>query len=308
MNTHLVLTTPQPSCGRAVLSAGIDAGSSSIKVAVTRSRAGRDAEILSTAVQRIRRRNVFDVVKATFDEACATAKIAPKDLCYVASTGDVDAVSFATGHFYGMTTHARGALHLLPEARAVLDLGALHARAIRMDERGKVLGHRMTSQCASGTGQFLENIARYLGVPLADVGQLSRDSKQVEEVSSVCAVLAETDVINMVSRGSTTGDILRGIHLSIAGRLVRLLRAAGADGVVAVTGGLAHDIGLIASLEELLGKEPTHSKKPMPKLQVRTHPMSMVAGALGAAMLGAFRYDQIERRKEKAGEQALSLI
>lgn len=289
------------------LSAGIDAGSSSIKVAVTKSRAGGEAEILSTAVQRIRRRNVFDVVKATFDEACATAKVAPENLCYVASTGDVDAVSFATGHFYGMTTHARGALYLLPEARAVLDLGALHARAIRMDVRGKVLGHRMTSQCASGTGQFLENIARYLGVPLADVGQLSRESKQVEEVSSVCAVLAETDVINMVSRGSTTGDILRGIHLSIASRLVRLLRAAGADGVVAVTGGLAHDIGLVASVEELLGEEPARAKKPMPKLHVRTHPMSMVAGALGAAMLGAFRYDQIERRKQ-IGAQTASAI
>ena len=81
--------------------------------------------------------------------------------------------TFATGHFYGMTTHARGALFLFPEARAALDMGALHARAIRMDERGKVLGHRMTSQCASGSGQFLENIARYLGVPLEDVGPLS---------------------------------------------------------------------------------------------------------------------------------------
>ena len=148
-----------------LISAGIDAGSSGIKVAVTASRAGDRAEVLATAVQRVRRRNVFDVVQATFDEACAYAKVAPSDLCYIASTGDVDAVSFATGHFYGMTTHARGAVFLAPEARAVLDLGALHARAIRMDDRGKVLGHRMTSQCASGTGPFLENIARYLGVP-----------------------------------------------------------------------------------------------------------------------------------------------
>jgi benzoyl-CoA reductase subunit D len=287
------------------LSAGIDAGSSAIKVALTTSRAGEGAEILATAVQRIRRRNVFDVVQATFDEACATARVAPRDLCYVASTGDVDAVSFATGHFYGMTTHARGALYLIPEARAALDLGALHARAIRMDDRGKVLGHRMTSQCASGTGQFLENIARYLGVPLEDVGKLSRESKQLEEVSSVCAVLAETDVINMVSRGLGTGDILRGIHLSIAGRLVRLLRSAGAAGVVAVTGGLGQDTGLIASLEELLAKESTKSKKPLPPLEVRAHPLSMVAGALGAAMLGAYRYDQLQKRKVTAGGPVL---
>jgi benzoyl-CoA reductase subunit D len=286
------------------VSAGIDAGSSAIKVAVTRSRAGEEVEVLATAVQRIRRRNVFDVVQATFDQACAAAKVSTKDLCYVASTGDVDAVSFATGHFYGMTTHARGALHLMPDARAVLDLGALHARAIRMDARGKVLGHRMTSQCASGTGQFLENIARYLGVPLEDVGQVSKDSKQLEEVSSVCAVLAETDVINMVARGLATGDILRGIHLSIAGRLVRLLRSAAADGVVAVTGGLAHDIGLLACLEQLLATDATKSKTPLPKLQIKAHASSVVAGALGASILGAYRFDQLARRQATEGLSA----
>ncbi len=97
-----------------------------------------------------------------------------------------------------------------------------------MDPRAKVLGYRMTSQCASGSGQFLENIARYLGVPLEDVGQLSRDSGVKEEVSSICAVLAETDVINMVSRGIGVPNILKGIHQSMAGRCVRLLVAADA--------------------------------------------------------------------------------
>ena len=283
------------------LSAGIDAGSSAVKVAIVRSHAGTDPVLLATSIQRIRRRNVQDVVTAAFAEACALAEVGASSFDYVASTGDGDAVSFATGHFYGMTTHARGAIHLLPSARAVLDIGALHARAIRMDARGKVLGHRMTSQCASGTGQFLENIARYLGVPIEDVGRLSRESTQVEEVSSICAVLAETDVINMVSRGLGTGDILRGIHLSIAGRLVRLLRSAGADSVVALSGGLAQDDGLVAVLADLLTKEQGKSKKPLPALTVLSHPMSALSGAIGAGILGAFRFDQLERQGRSLG-------
>ncbi len=160
------------------LTAGIDCGSSSVKVAVTRSAAGADGEILATSVQRIRRRNVHDVAQAAFAEACTSAGVDPSRFDYVASTGDADAVTFATGHFYGMTTHARGGVFLFPQARAALDMGALHARAIKMDERGKVLGHRMTSQCASGSGQFLENIARYLGVPLDDVGTLSHPGQE----------------------------------------------------------------------------------------------------------------------------------
>ncbi|HEX8114309.1 MAG TPA: BadF/BadG/BcrA/BcrD ATPase family protein [Kofleriaceae bacterium] len=286
------------------LSAGIDAGSSAVKVAIVRSHAGEAPELLATTVQRIRRRDVRDVVTAAFAEACATAKVEAAVFDYVASTGDGDAVGFATGHFYGMTTHARGALYLVPTARAALDIGALHARAIRMDSRGKVLGHRMTSQCASGTGQFLENIARYLGVPIEDVGRMSRESAQAEEVSSVCAVLAETDVINMVSRGIRTGEILRGIHLSIAGRLVRLLRSAGADGVVALTGGLALDDGLVAVLAELLASEPSKNKKPVTPLTVVAHPMAALAGAIGAAILGAYRFDQLEQRGRTVGASA----
>ena len=72
-----------------------------------------------------------------------------------------------------MTTHARGAIFLMPKVRAVLDVGALHARAMRIDDRSRVLAYRMTSQCASGSGQFLENVARYLGIALEDVGPLS---------------------------------------------------------------------------------------------------------------------------------------
>jgi len=284
------------------LTAGIDAGSSAVKIAIVRSRAGDDVELLATAIQRIRRRNVHDVIRAAFDEACASAKVERAGFDYIASTGDGDAVDNATGHFYGMTTHARGALHLVPEARAVMDIGALHARAIRIDGRGKVLGHRMTSQCASGTGQFLENIARYLGVPIEDVGRISRAATSAEEVSSVCAVLSETDVINMVSRGLSTGEILRGIHLSIAGRLVRLLRAAGAEGVVALTGGLAHDDGLVAVLAELMTSEQSKNKKPLPPLTVVTHPRSALAGAIGAGILGAYRFEQLARQGRTIGE------
>ena len=144
-------------------------------------------------------------------QACSTivlheAGVRAGRLGYVATTGEGEIVPFRTGHFYGMTTHARGGLFLEPEARAIIDMGALHTRAVAMDERSKVLGYRMTSQCASGSGQFLENIARYLGVSLEEVGALSLQADQPEACSSICAVLAETDVINMVSRGISAAE------------------------------------------------------------------------------------------------------
>ena len=148
----------------------------------------------------------------------------------------------------------------------------------------------MTSQCASGSGQFLENIARYLGITQEEIGELSRQADNPEKVSSICAVLAETDVINMVSRGITAPNILKGIHLSMAGRLAKLLRVIKADdGVTFLSGGLALDEGLLAALNEALAGLNL-------ELAARNHPDSPYAGAIGAALWGAFRYDKLLER------------
>jgi benzoyl-CoA reductase subunit D len=189
-----------------------------------------------------------------------------------------------------MTTHARGGLFLEPEARAVIDIGALHARAVLIDPRAKVLGYRMTSQCASGSGQFLENICRYLGITIEEIGELSCKADDPEACSSICAVLAETDVINMVSRGISTANIIKGIHVSMAGRYLRLLASVGARGVVLVTGGLASDAGLLQAMRE--GAEAPKNKTP---IEIRAHEQSALAGAYGAALWGAFRARKLAR-------------
>src|SRR6266568_4765168 len=208
------------------IAAGIDIGTSTIKAALFRVENGKE-EWLARYSLRIRQRDPMELARVAYDAVLEDAKLKPEDVNYVATTGEAESVPFHTGHFYSMTTHARGAVYLDPQARAALDIGALHGRAISIDERGKVLSYKMTSQCASGSGQFLENIARYLGVAVEEIGPLSRTSQNPEKVSSICAVLAETDVINMVSRGIATPDILKGIHLSLASRIVKLLKVTG---------------------------------------------------------------------------------
>ncbi|HXQ97288.1 MAG TPA: benzoyl-CoA reductase subunit D [Candidatus Limnocylindrales bacterium] len=274
-----------------LLTAGVDVGSSSVKTAILEMRADGSARTLSLRTDRIRRRDLRKVIHEGFEAALDEAGVKRNDIPYVASTGEGELVDFRRGHFYGMTTHARGAQFLLPETRAVLDIGALHARAIVINDRSRVLEYRMTSQCASGSGQFLENVARYLGIALEEVGPLSCSASNPQLVSSICAVLAETDVINMVSRGISTADILKGIHLSMAGRYVKLLRAIGALGHVTITGGLAADTGLALAVQEKVAEDGL-------ALKVQTHPQSIYAGALGAALWGGFRHRVLKRRAE----------
>lgn len=271
-----------------MLTAGVDVGSATVKVALVETGEGGDERLVAGRAERIRRRDPIGVATGLYDSVLAEAGATRTDVAYVATTGEGEGIPFRTGHFYGMTTHARGGLFLEPAARAVIDIGALHTRAVLMDERARVIGYRMTSQCASGSGQFLENIARYLGVTLEEIGPLSRQGDRPESCSSICAVLAETDVINMVSRGVSIPNILKGIHQSMAGRYLRLLTSLGARGVVLVTGGLASDEGLMAALAEAAAGQKV-------RLEIRGHPQSILAGALGAALWGAFRARRLTR-------------
>jgi len=275
------------------ITAGIDVGTGCVK-AVLFEVEGERTRWLARRVERIRQRDPYRLAEAAYDGILAEASLSRGDVAYVATTGDGESLPFHTGHFYSMTTHARGAIHLDPTTRAVLDVGALHGRAIRTDPRGKVLAYKMTSQCASGSGQFLENIARYLGIAQDEIGALSQQGTNPEKVSSICAVLAETDVINMVSRGISAANILKGIHVSMAQRLATLLRGVGTrDGTVLVTGGLALDSGLVLALREAAAEARV-------EVDVRSHPDAIFAGAIGAALWGAFRHHKLAAQPELA--------
>jgi len=268
-------------------SIGIDVGSGVIKTVLFRVE-GEKNEWVSRWDARIRQRDSYKLVEESVESVLEQAGLKREEINYIATTGEGESIKNSTGHFYTMTTHARGALYLNPDARAVLDIGALNGRAISIDSRSKVLNYRMTSQCASGSGQFLENISRYLGIGQDEIGGLSVKSTNPEKVSSICAVLAETDVINMVSRSIPPSDILRGIHESMADRLIKLLKSIDVkDGVVMMTGGLALDIGLVKAIQDGMDAQKMATK-------VATHADSLFAGAIGAALWGAFRYEKLK--------------
>ena len=199
-------------------------------------------------------------------------------IAYTATTGlGRYAVAFRDVQITDLTCGARGAATVCPEARFVLDIGAQCSRAIRLREGGKVREFHMNEKCAAGSGGFLERAAKYLEVSITDVGALSLHAERPQAISSVCAVLAETEIINHVSEGVTVDNILRGIHNSLADRALSLLKRVGLDGPVAFIGGVARQEGMVVALRDKLGV-PVH---------VPEGPQ--FAAALGAALLGRQR-------------------
>ncbi len=269
-----------------IITLGIDVGGSYIKTILMDFQ--EDFKILDKRIEKIRKRNPVSVSNELINSILQNNNLIFEDISYLASTGEGEMVERKTGHFYSMTTHARGGIFLASDAKTVVDLGALFVRAIKINEKGKVLDYKMTGQCASGSGQFIENISRYLGLAIDEVGDISLNAENPETPSGICAVLAETDVINMVSRGIATPDIIKGIHLSVANRVVRLLSSLKAESPIVLTGGMALNKGMVQAIDEL-SKESKYS------FNFISHPDSIYAGALGAAIWGGYRYLKLQK-------------
>ena len=247
-------------------------------------------KLLDKHTEKIRKRNPTFVADEMVQSMLDKHGLRYEDIAYLASTGEGDLVKRKRGHFYGMTTHAKGANFFFPDARSVVDLGALYVRAIKISPEARVEDYKMTGQCASGSGQFLENISRYLGLSIEEVGDVSLQAQQPEVSSGICAVLAETDVINMVSRGITTPNIVKGIHLSIASRIIKLLSSLRAESPIVLTGGMALNKGMLQAIEELL-------RETGKKFEIKACADAIYAGAIGAALWGGFRHFKLKEKQ-----------
>ncbi len=263
-----------------MLAAGIDIGSGTTKcVLVDESGAVRGRG-------RVRTKADFEkVAREALEAAARDGGLDGEEMAYTATTGlGRYAVPFRDIQITDLTCGARGAASACPEARFVLDIGAQCSRAIKLRDGGKVKEFHMNEKCAAGSGGFLERAAKYLEVSVADIGRLSLGAARAQAISSVCAVLAETEIINHVSEGVSVEDILRGIHDSLADRALSLLKRVGLDGPVAFIGGVAQQEGMVVALRQKLGVP----------VQVPDGPQ--FAAATGAALLGLQRFLKTSRR------------
>ncbi|MEK7255520.1 MAG: benzoyl-CoA reductase subunit D [Bacteroidota bacterium] len=267
---------------------GVDVGGSYVKAVLVEY--SDQPQIIDKHTEKIRKRNPADVAEELVHYLLRKNGLRYEDVAYLASTGEGEMVTRKKGHFYSMTTHSKGGEFLCPGAKTVVDMGALYVRAIKIGERARVLDYKMTGQCASGSGQFIENISRYLGLSIEEVGDISLQSANPEVPSGICGVLADTDVINMVSRGIATPDIIKGIHLSVGGRIIKLLSALKAESPIMLGGGLAANKGMVQAITELLRDSKYN-------YEIVTHPDAIYTGAIGAALWGGFRYLKLSKEK-----------
>jgi predicted CoA-substrate-specific enzyme activase len=265
-----------------VFVAGIDIGAKTTKAIIL------DENRKICGQSSIRTRPDFPVIaKEALDAALQQGKLKQDELSYIATTGfGRYNVPFRDIQITDITCVAFGAVFLYPKTHTVLDIGAQSTRAIRVSNAGKVMEFRTNDKCAAGAGGFIERAAKYLEVQMDEVGKLSLNAAKPQTISSVCAVLAESEIINHVSSGETVENILRGVHNSLASRALALMKRAGLDDEVTFVGGVARQEGMVKALEQTLKRKVNVSEEP-----------DMV-GALGAALLALKRLEKL-RATEK---------
>jgi predicted CoA-substrate-specific enzyme activase len=225
--------------------------------------------------------NVQKAAEHGFLAACHETAIPPQDVGFVVGTGyGRYKITFGNAQMTEITCHARGAAFLCPGTRTVIDMGGQDSKAISIGANGEVLDFVMNDKCAAGTGRFLANAADVMGISLDEVGPLSLQGKQPVKITTVCTVFVESDILSYLAQGKKPEDILNGVHLAIARRTVSLARRVPIEPQIALTGGVARNVGMVRALEQVLGTT----------LQVNAE--AQFTGAIGAALFALEKMDQ----------------
>jgi len=262
--------------------AGVDVGSTQTKATII----NEAGEIVSRSLTDTGS-NVVHAAEAAFQEALESVKLREEEVEYIVGTGyGRYRVTFGNPQVTEISCHARGAVHMFPQTRTVLDMGGQDTKAIRIGSSGEILDFCMNDKCAAGTGRFLGAASSALEISLDELGPTALQSSKPVKISTTCTVFAESEVISWVGKGKKIEDILWGVHQSIASRSVGLMRRVGIEEEVSFTGGVAKNIGMITALEEKL------------ELKLNVSDESHYMGALGAAL---FALDSILKTRVPAG-------
>jgi predicted CoA-substrate-specific enzyme activase len=264
--------------------AGIDIGSTYTKAIIL----DADDRILGRGMQRTGFQ-LREAAQRTLGEAVQAAGLQRSDVQYVIATGSGrHQADFVDMTVTDLTAAARGALHLYPGTRTILDVGGQTMKASGVTPDAHVKAFRLNDKCAAGTGAFLEKTARYMGYETEEIGPLVATSKDPMPISGVCAVFAESEVINHLSQGAAPADIMHGAIVSLVGRSVQLMKRVKMEPEFTLIGGILR----FRTMVEVVRRELKAD------VNVPDGELVQFVAAFGAARLAQKRLQKLETEAE----------
>ena len=230
---------------------GIDSGSTSTNAVIMNA----DKKIIASTVVRTGAKSADSAARA-LEEVLKAAGLLKDDLFYIVSTGyGRVSIDFADENVTEISCHGRGAHYFNPAIRAILDIGGQDSKAIHLNQAGEVTDFVMNDKCAAGTGRFLEMIARTLEIDVSELGPAALTSTEEIEITSMCSVFAESEVISLIANNKEKPDIAWGVCKAIANKAYSLLKRVGMEEEFMMTGGVAKNPGVVKAVEERIGSK-----------------------------------------------------
>lgn len=255
---------------------GVDSGSTSTNAVIM----DQDRKIKAFSVVRTGAKSGESADKI-LKEVLQKAGLKREDISWIVSTGyGRVSIPYADETVTEISCHGRGAHYFNPKIRTILDIGGQDSKGIKLSDKGEVIDFVMNDKCAAGTGRFLEMIARTLEVDISELGTIALQSTEDIEITSMCSVFAESEVISLIANNKEKTDIANGICRAIANKSFSLLKRVGMEGEYMMTGGVAKNPGVVRAVEEKIGA----------KLYICPEPE--IVGATGAAMYALDRLQQ----------------
>lgn len=247
---------------------GIDSGSTSTNGVIMNDK----REIVAYSVVRTGAKS-GDSAGRILKEVLEQAGLKREDMARIVSTGyGRVSIDFADENVTEISCHGKGAHYFNPKIRTILDIGGQDSKGIRLNEEGEVVDFVMNDKCAAGTGRFLEMIARTLEIDIDELGPVALKSTEDIEITSMCSVFAESEVISLIANNKEKADIANGICHAIAGKACSLMKRVGMEADYMMTGGVAKNPGVVRAIEEKIGAKLYICKEPE------------IVGAVGAAV------------------------
>ncbi|MCP4422263.1 MAG: 2-hydroxyglutaryl-CoA dehydratase [Chloroflexi bacterium] len=266
-----------------IYTAGIDVGSTYTKALIF----GDDNQIAGKALLNTGFK-LAQAAQRALDMAVENAGLQSDDVTYIVSTGfGRHQIPFRDVNVTDLTASSHGASFLYPNTRTILDVGGQTMKALRLGDNKMVKSFRLNDKCAAGTGAFLEKTARYMGYSTEEIGPLAATSKGSVPISGVCAVFAESEVINHLSLGAAPADIMYGSITSLVSRSMQLLKRVRMEPEYTLIGGILR----FESMGKVLHGELKEN------VNIPEGDMVQFTTALGAAILGHRRLQKLAQEK-----------
>lgn len=266
---------PKIQDGEKFFVAGIDSGSTSTNVVIM----DENKKIISSSIVKTGPKCSIGAEQA-MEVALEEAKLKKEDILFTVATGyGRVSIEYGNEDITEITCHAKGAHFLNPDVRTIIDIGGQDSKAIKIDENGNVKDFVMNDKCAAGTGRFLEVMAKGLEISIEEMSKKGLDWNEMINISSMCSVFAESEVISLIAENKEISDIIHGLNEAIASRTVALVNRIGKNPTYMMTGGVAKNRGVVEAIERKIGS----------KIYIWNEPQ--ICGAIGAALIA---YDRIK--------------